>query len=159
MEALDERRCSAWAAMLGWQSRTGRPGFSAFGDYVGYGLIGGMAEAQVKAADLSALGKFCRLAVKRDSRRVTAFADDLDLAPADVAIPAGADRLHHRLFCREAGCVTLITRTAARFAVSDLAVRENTAAKTKSRCWMGKRVFYAIDFDNIDAGADYRHSS
>src|SRR5437764_8081214 len=112
----------------------------------------------MEPGDIASPCKLCGLAMKQNGRRVAAFADHLDLAPADIAVPSSAHRLHGRLLGGKARGVTLITRTPTRFAISNFALREYPASKASAGHDPGQRPFYSIHFDNVDAGPDYRHA-
>ena len=83
------------------------------------GVVAAVGDANVHPLDAGAFLHFAGAAVQMAERRALAVADDLDVAPADAAAPAGAERFEHRLFRGPAAGVVLRRRLAAA-AVLDL---------------------------------------
>src|ERR1700688_4587789 len=111
----------------------------------------------MESRDALAAGVLRRLAPKHDRRRLAALADDLDFAPADIAIPSGAHRLHRRLLGGETGGVALETRPSARFAVGDFAFGVDALAKAFPGAGAGERARDALDLDHVDPGTENAH--
>jgi hypothetical protein len=80
-----------------------------------------------------------------------------DLAPADIAIPSGAHRLHRRLLGGEAGGIALVARSSARFAVGDFAFGVHALAEALAGARAGECALDALDLDQVDPGAENAH--
>src|ERR1700732_4901789 len=106
-----------------------------------------MRNAQVEGREAAVACEFSRLARQPNRRSVATLAHDFDFDPSDVAIPPGTERLHRRFFRREAGGITLIAWTPARFAIRYFAVGEDTRAKTCTGQRTIDRPLDAIDLD------------
>jgi ferredoxin len=113
----------------------------------------------MKALDSASARKLGRFAMEDNRWRVTAFTDNLDLAPADVAVPSSAHRFHRGFLGREAHRVALKSRAAARFAVGGLAFGVDASAKSRSCDGAGEGALDAVDLDDIDSGSNNRHKS
>lgn len=113
----------------------------------------------MKALDSTPAGKFGRFAMKDDRWCVTAFTHDLDLAPADVAVPSSAHRFHRGFLGREARRVALKSGAAARFAIGGLALGVDASAKSRPCDGAGEGALDAVNLDDIDSGSNNRHKS
>jgi hypothetical protein len=93
-----------------------------------------------------------RLTMQAERRRRAAFADDLDVAPADAAAPARAEHLHRRFLGREAGRVALEAASPTRLAVRLLAGGEDARPEARS-VRRAEGTLDAGDLAEIDADA------
>src|SRR5215469_14410426 len=117
-----------------------------------------MRDAQMKDADVFLARECRRLPMQHESGRFAALAHHFDLAPADVAVPSGAQRLHRCFFCCKSRRIALIAWHAARFAILDFAFSEYARTKTLPGALAQKRALDTVDFNCVDAGAqDLRH--
>src|SRR5262249_62381085 len=112
----------------------------------------------MQRADIFLARERRRLPMQHEGGRFAPLAHHFDLAPADVAIPSGPQRFHRGFLRCKPRRVALIAWYAARFAILDLAFGEHARTKALTGALADKRALDAIDFDDVDAGAqDVRH--
>src|SRR5581483_5487630 len=96
-------------------------------------------------------GNFGGLAVKGERRTAAAEVGHFNIAPAESAAPAGAERFHAGLFRCEARGVALET-IGFTFCIGDFAIGENASLETVAVAFEG--FLHARDLAQIDARAD-----
>src|SRR5437762_13441764 len=113
----------------------------------------GVRDRDEHPPDAELARKFRRAAVERDVRTAAPRAHDFYSKPARLRSPAGAQRLHRRLFRGEAPGVALIRAHAAAVAVADFAFRIDAVAKPLADARILQRTLNPAPLDQIDPDA------
>ena len=86
--------------------------------------------------------------MKRNHRGTGLLGRDFDVLPRDPIAPAGLQSFQRGFFCRETRGIMLRSRSAARFTVRSLGVRENAFRKPR-RALDG--FTHAADLDDVNS--------
>ena len=117
-----------------------------------HGVLAGMREANVEAAEAERSRALAGPAVEEEQGLAASIGQDFDLAPGDAA-DAGAERLHRRFLGGEAG------RELVRAVAGDEELRRGEDAGAEAVAVALEEPVDAADFDEIDADGKGCHGS